>query len=102
MESEALKYTQLRGLTRQLKGQPPGPEESMLKLCGSELGVQIAQFATELLGHNALTSEPTQAVPDAPRWLNRALNARQYTIAGGTSEIQHNIIGERILGLPKG
>ncbi len=102
METEALKYTQLRGLTRQLKGQPPGPEGSILKLCGSELGVQIAQFATELLGHDALTSQPTDTVPDAPRWLNRALNARQYTIAGGTSEIQHNIIGERVLGLPKG
>jgi alkylation response protein AidB-like acyl-CoA dehydrogenase len=41
-------------------------------------------------------------VPDAPRWLNRVLSSRQYTIAGGTSEIQRNIIGERQLGLPQG
>jgi 3-oxochol-4-en-24-oyl-CoA dehydrogenase len=41
-------------------------------------------------------------VPDAPRWAHRVLGARQYTIAGGTSEIQRNIIGERVLGLPKG
>lgn len=74
----------------------------MLKLCGSELGVRIANFATELLGAYALLDQPTESVPDAPRWLNRALSARQYTIAGGTSEIQHNIIGERVLGLPKG
>ena len=40
-------------------------------------------------------------VPDGPRWYNRVLSARQYTIAGGTSEIQRNIIGERVLGLPK-
>lgn len=102
IECEALKYTAQRHLTRQLKGQPPGPEGSMLKLCGSELGVRIANFATELLGAYALLEQPTESVPDAPRWLNRALSARQYTIAGGTSEIQHNIIGERVLGLPKG
>jgi alkylation response protein AidB-like acyl-CoA dehydrogenase len=102
IECEALKYTAQRNLTRQLKGQPPGPEGSMLKLCGSELGVRIANFATELLGSYALLENPTDIVPDAPRWLNRALSARQYTIAGGTSEIQHNIMGERVLGLPKG
>ena len=102
IEKEALKYTRLRSLTRQLRGQPPGPEGSILKLAGSELGVRIAAFASELLGPYALLEAETQAVPDAPRWLNRVLSARQYTIAGGTSEIQHNIIGERVLGLPKG
>lgn len=102
IEKEALKYTRLRSLTRQLRGQPPGPEGSILKLAGSELGVRIAAFASELLGLYALLEAETQAVPDAPRWLNRVLSARQYTIAGGTSEIQHNIIGERVLGLPKG
>jgi alkylation response protein AidB-like acyl-CoA dehydrogenase len=74
----------------------------MLKLTGSELGVRIAQFASELLGDFAVTNSTFDAVPDAPRWVNRVLSARQYTIAGGTSEIQHNIIGERVLGLPKG
>lgn len=102
IECESLSLTRLRTLTRQLKGLPPGPEGSMLKLCGSELGVRIAQFASEMLGANAVVNHPTEAVPDAPRWVNRVLSARQYTIAGGTSEIQHNIIGERVLGLPKG
>lgn len=101
-ECEALKYTRLRSLTRRLKGLPPGPEGSVLKLAGSELGVAIARFASELLGHHALLAEPSAMVPDAPRWLNRVLNSRQYTIAGGTSEIQRNILGERQLGLPKG
>ncbi|HXG22814.1 MAG TPA: acyl-CoA dehydrogenase [Methylomirabilota bacterium] len=102
IECESLKLTRLRTLTRQLKGLPPGPEGSMLKLTGSELGVRIAQFASELLGDFAVTNESFEAVPDAPRWVNRVLSARQYTIAGGTSEIQRNIIGERVLGLPKG
>ena len=74
----------------------------MLKLCGSEIGIRIAQFASELLGANAIVNEAMEHVPDAPRWFNRLLSARQYTIAGGTSEIQRNIMGERVLGLPKG
>jgi alkylation response protein AidB-like acyl-CoA dehydrogenase len=102
IENEAAKYARLRSFTRQLKGLPPGPEGSMLKLFGSELGVRIARFSTELLGGYGLLGETTATVPDAPRWLNRVLSSRQYTIAGGTSEIQRNIIGERTLGLPKG
>ena len=102
IESEAIKYTRLRSLTRRLKGQPPGPEGSVLKLAGSELGVAIAHFASELLGQYALLADPSGEVPDAPRWLNRLLSSRQYTIAGGTSQIQRNILGERQLGLPKG
>jgi len=102
IESQALKYTRLRGLTKLLKGLPPGPEGSMLKLCGSELGIDIAAFASELLAGAAITEQAVDIVPDAPRWFNRVLSARQYTIAGGTSEIQKNIMGERVLGLPKG
>ncbi len=102
IECEAAHLTRLRNLSRRLKGLAPGPEGSMLKLFGSELGVRIAQFSTELLGGYATLNEPTETVPDAPRWYNRVLSSRQYTIAGGTSEIQHNIIGERVLGLPKG
>ena len=95
IECEAARYTRLRSLTRQLRGLPPGPEGSMLKLFGSELGVRIARFSTELLGSYGLVGEPTAAVPDSPRWLNRVLSSRQYTIAGGTSEIQRNIIDRK-------
>lgn len=102
IECEAAKYTRLRSLTRALKGLPPGPEGSTLKLVGSELGVRIARFVSELLGPYGILGESIDAVPDAPRWSNRLLSSRQYTIAGGTSEIQRNILGERQLGLPKG
>ncbi len=102
IECEALKYTRLRSLTRQLRGEPPGPEGSILKLTGSELGVRIAEVAGGLLGMHVLVNRPSDAVSDAPRWFNRVLAARQYTISAGTSEIQRNIIGERVLGLPKG
>ena len=101
IESKAAKYTRLRSLTRQLKGQPPGPEGSMLKLFGSEMGLRIAFLASEMLGPYAQMAQPMPALEDAPRWQNRVINSRQYTIAGGTSEIQRNIIGERTLKLPK-
>jgi alkylation response protein AidB-like acyl-CoA dehydrogenase len=71
-------------------------------LYASELGLKIASFATELLGNYALLAEAVGEVPDSPRWLNRLLSSRQYTIAGGTSEIQRNIIGDRVLNLPRG
>ena len=102
IDCEAFKYTRFRSLTRQLRGEPPGPEGSILKLTGSELGVRIAEVASELLGMHVLVNQPSSVVPDAPRWFNRVLAARQYTISAGTSEIQRNILGERVLGLPKG
>ena len=102
IDCAAFKYTRLRNLTRQLRGEPPGPEGSILKLTGSELGLRIAEAAGDLLGVHALVNEPSALVPDAPRWFNRIVAARQYTISAGTSEIQRNIIGERVLGLPKG
>ena len=101
IEAAAFKYTRYRNLTRQLRGESPGPEGSILKLFGSELGVRIADFAGELLGPRVLLNQASPDVPDGARWYNRVVSARQYTIAGGTSEIQRNIIGERVLGLPK-
>jgi len=102
IDTKALQVTRLRGLTRRLRGEPPGPEGSILKLFGSELAGRIADFSSTLLGPYATLETATVTVPDAPRWAHRVLGARQYTIAGGTSEIQRNIIGERVLGLPKG
>src|SRR5574341_1100505 len=100
---QAAQIARLIALARQVpRGGRPAPEGSILKLTGSELGVRIAEVAGELLGMHVLVNRPSDAVPDAPRWFNRVLAARQYTISAGTSEIQRNIIGERVLGLPKG
>jgi len=102
IDAQALKVTRLRGLTRRLRGEPPGPEGSILKLFGSELAQRIADASSTLLGPYATIDGATEAVPDSSRWAHRVMGARQYAIAGGTSEIQRNIIGERVLGLPKG
>jgi alkylation response protein AidB-like acyl-CoA dehydrogenase len=101
-EAEALKLTGLRQLTRRLKGLPPGPEGSIMKLVASELNLRIELFAMELLGpYSQLEFRSPMAIDDG-RWSYRALGARGGTIAAGTNQIQHNIIGERVLGLPKG
>ena len=101
-EATALLYTGLRQLTRRLKGLPPGPEGSVIKLANSELNLRMSSYAMELLGaYGPLESGAPYSI-DRGRWSYRMLASRALTIAGGTSEIQHNIIGERVLGLPKG
>jgi alkylation response protein AidB-like acyl-CoA dehydrogenase len=101
-EAEALKYTSFRQLTRQLKGLPPGPEGSMMKLGTSELNLRIQAFAMELLGPYSQFEYRAPGAVDAGKWSHRLLASRRSTIAAGSNEIQHNIIGERVLGLPKG
>ncbi|HEV8260156.1 MAG TPA: acyl-CoA dehydrogenase family protein, partial [Burkholderiales bacterium] len=101
-EAEALKYTSFRQLTRQLKGLPPGPEGSMLKLGTTDLNLRMQAFAMELLGPYSQFEYQAAGAIDHGKWSHRMLAARRGTIAAGTNEIQHNIIGERVLGLPKG
>jgi alkylation response protein AidB-like acyl-CoA dehydrogenase len=100
-EAAAIRYTGFRQLTRQLRGLPPGPEGSSIKLSASELGLRIASFAMELLGPFAQL-ESGQFAVDRGLWTRRMLEARGPMIYSGTNEIQRNILAERVLGLPKG
>jgi alkylation response protein AidB-like acyl-CoA dehydrogenase len=61
----------------------------------------MAKFAVELAGPQALVEGDSPFALDRGRWLQAVLSAPALTIAGGTSEVNRNIIGERILGLPK-
>jgi alkylation response protein AidB-like acyl-CoA dehydrogenase len=98
----AIRYTGFRQLTRQLKGLPPGPEGSMIKLSASELGLRIAAFAMELLGPFAQLERADSLAKDHGIWARRMLEARGPMIYSGTNEIQRNILAERVLGLPRG
>jgi alkylation response protein AidB-like acyl-CoA dehydrogenase len=100
-EAAAIRYTGFRQLTRQLRGLPPGPEGSSIKLSASELGLRVASFALELLGPFSQL-ESGQFAVDQGLWLRRMLEARGPMIYSGTNEIQRNILAERVLGLPKG
>ncbi len=100
-EAAALKYTVMRQLTRRMRGEPPGPEGSITKLSASELSLRMNSFAMELLGPYAqLTLHAPYAI-DEGKWAVRMLGSRALTIAGGTSEIMRNIIGDRVLRLPR-
>jgi alkylation response protein AidB-like acyl-CoA dehydrogenase len=101
IEVQARRLTGLRSLTKRLKGAQPGPEGSIGKLATTELTKRMATFAVELAGPQALVEGGSPFALDAGRWLDSILSAPALTIAGGTSEVNRNIIAERILGLPK-
>jgi len=102
VESECLRLSRYRSLSAQLKGKIPGPESSFGKLFATELNLRVALFADELLGPYATLDKGSIGAVEAGRWMQRTIAARALTIAAGSSEIQHNIIGERVLKLPKG
>jgi alkylation response protein AidB-like acyl-CoA dehydrogenase len=101
IEANALRLLGLRQLTRQIRGEAPGPEGSILKLAASELNLRICMLAMELMGPYSQLGWQAPYAPEGGKWLVRMLGARSLLIAGGTSEIQRNIIGERLLGLPR-
>jgi alkylation response protein AidB-like acyl-CoA dehydrogenase len=101
-DARCLRLSRYRSLTSQLKGKVPGPESSFGKLFATELNLRVAMFADELLGPYGLLESDSPGAVESGKWTHRTLAARGLTIAAGSSEIQHNIIGERVLKLPKG
>ena len=80
-----------------MAGRDPGPRGSVAKLAGAELGIFASLVAADVLGPAAAGSDRD----DVRAVLNAMIAAPGGSIAGGTNEIQRNIIGERVLGLPK-
>jgi alkylation response protein AidB-like acyl-CoA dehydrogenase len=96
-EAHALSVMGLRSTARSLTGAQPGPEASVRKLLGVEHDQRTQEAGLSLLGPDGATT-----VVGAPsQWTFGFLANRCLTIAGGTSEIQRNVIGERLLGLPR-
>jgi 3-oxochol-4-en-24-oyl-CoA dehydrogenase len=87
----------MRATLARMSGTDPGAASSVRKLVGMHLRQDTSELALELLGPTAT------GLPDnTSTWaLRRFLGNRALTIAGGTSEVLHNVIGERILGLPR-
>jgi len=90
-----------RSLTRILKGQAPGPEGSTSKLFWSQVDQDLAEIATEVIGPFSQIKGGSEWAPDEGQWEFYCLLARGSGIRAGTSEILRNILGERVLGLPK-
>jgi alkylation response protein AidB-like acyl-CoA dehydrogenase len=90
-----------RSLTCILTGGAPGPEGSTSKLFWSQVDQDLAEAATEVIGPYSQVAAPSPWAPDEGQWEFYALLARGSGIRAGTSEILRNILGERVLGLPK-
>lgn len=95
-EAHAVAVLGLRATQRSLAGASPGPEASVGKLLGVEHDQRTQEVGLTLLGPEGAT-----AAGPAAQWTFGFLANRCLTIAGGTSEIQRNVIAERLLGLPR-
>src|SRR5262249_22509883 len=108
----AMRCLALRNLTTGAAGGAPGPESSITKLVASEYRQRGTELAMDVVGRDMLTPtgagapvdlrpQPFGADPlSTSGWSDDFLHARPGTVYGGSSEIQRNTIGERVLGLP--
>ena len=110
LDAEALEITELRILAELAKGRAPGPQTSLVKMLGSNIGQEVDTLRLELFGFDALqlpmerplygneAPEPvgSQAAQTA---MGKYLNNRASTIFGGSDEVQKNIIAKTVLGL---
>ncbi|HYM30595.1 MAG TPA: acyl-CoA dehydrogenase family protein [Candidatus Cybelea sp.] len=107
IELMALEYSNLRILADAAAGKAPGPEASMLKIRGSEIGQRLTEMAIESLGYYSAPFQPHRSgsnePPIGPEYssglMDSFLYGRAYTIYGGSNEIQKNVIAKMVLGL---
>ena len=91
LEAELLKLVSDRAISAAIHGRPLGPESSVAKLVWAEAEGRVAEVAAEVLGPDA----------NAGEWGRDRVYARALTIAGGTTQVNKNIVAERVLGLPR-
>lgn len=102
IDEEALRLTGQRARVGGLNmDDRPLATRLMNKVVYSELGQRLTEFACEVLGPDATLWVGDPCAPDKAEWPRAYMNSFGVTIGGGTSEVQRNIIGERVLGLPK-
>ena len=92
LEGELLKLLSERALSGALHGRTLGPEGSLAKLVWSEAEQHVCEVAGDVLGPDA----------NRGRWGRDRVGMRSHTIAGGTTQVNKNIIAQRVLGLPRG
>jgi acyl-CoA dehydrogenase len=91
-------YTNRRALAKLSVGQLPGPELSIAKLTATQLLQRIGDFVGVLLGPKLIADSGEWGTY---AWSQLVLGTPGMRVAGGTDEVMRNIIGERVLGLPK-
>ncbi|MFM8627025.1 MAG: acyl-CoA dehydrogenase family protein [Actinomycetota bacterium] len=109
---EIMRFLGYRVLTAFMNGAKPGADASIGKLWWSEYHKDVTELAIDILGADALvpvgqtpqtafTTDAPGSPNDSANWVGVFLNARAGTIYAGTSQVQRNIVGEQVLGLPK-
>jgi alkylation response protein AidB-like acyl-CoA dehydrogenase len=102
IESELLRLIRLRTVSARVRGLEPGPEASVRKALSDEHGQHVMAAAMELAGvHGLVSDRGPYGDADGGMWHYGYLYSRALTIGGGTSEVQRNILAERVLGLPR-
>ena len=101
VDLELMRMNCLREFSKAIKGEKPGPESSLMKLYWSHVAQDMADMAMEVLGPEALLMQGDPDTIARGRFPMAFMQSRAFTIYSGTSEIQRNIIAERVLGLPK-
>ncbi|MFA7596834.1 MAG: acyl-CoA dehydrogenase [Novosphingobium sp.] len=101
VDLELMRMNCLREFSKAIKGEKPGPESSMMKLYWSHVAQDMADMSIEILGPEGLLMQGDEDALARGRFPMSCLQSRAFTIYSGTSEIQRNIIAERVLGLPK-
>ena len=99
IQNELIRYLKLRTRTAMSKGVRPGPEASIMKVAYARFVKSIGDLAIGIQGPYGQLLHPDAAVDGV--FQQKFFNAVQASIGGGTDEIQRNIIGERVLGLPR-
>ncbi len=101
----AQEYSGFRQLSKAAKNEHPGIVQSMSKLNGTNIGHLMAKLALDILGDEGLMEpeafDPAMAPDVNTAWIGRYMQSLGAAIAGGTSNIQRNVIAERGLGLPR-
>jgi alkylation response protein AidB-like acyl-CoA dehydrogenase len=90
-----------RSLTRMERGQSPGPEGSALKLYWSEMSQRLHETAMKVLGNASPLWRGAEGNPGDGAWQRSWLYYQAASVFAGTNEIQRNVLGERVLGLPR-
>jgi alkylation response protein AidB-like acyl-CoA dehydrogenase len=101
VELRVLRLHNWRTLSRLTKGVEPGPESSITKLAWTDMTQALSARALDVVGRAAPLWWGADENPGGGFWQRQWLWSKAASIAGGTSEIQRTIIGERLLGLPR-
>ncbi len=99
LRSELLRYLRMRSQTALSKGTRPGAETSVMKLAYARFMQQMTTAAVNVQGATAMLADPAR-LPGDGVWTTKFLHSPSLRIAGGSDQVQGNIIGERVLGLP--